>query len=221
CYEVGSERIARAVEAAMRLDAPVALLRSHVKIDFLGVEYGRLGPEVFLVTPMCARETLTLFRGLQQVCQRVMRLTGAAAVPLHLNPFLADPTFRAHNRARIARMIENNLRAAERVAAALEATPIHVSRYHHGLFFTLGLLPVGDDAMIRVIEHIRDLVDTLRAKGLPVRYANSFGFDFAAVTHYRDARRLEGIRLALPDHPAELVDRLCDALLAWCRSRMP
>jgi hypothetical protein len=220
CYEVGSERIERAVEAAVRLDTPLVLLRSHVKIDFLGVEYGRLGSAVFLVTPMCARETLTLFRALQQVCQRVMRLTGAAAVPTHLNPFLADPEFRAHNRARLARIVENNLRATERVAAALADTPIHVSRYHHGLFFTLGLLPESDAAMADVIGLIRDLVCALRAQGLPLRYANSFGFDFAAVTHYRDARRLEGIRVALPDHPTELVDRVCEALLQWCRQRV-
>jgi len=221
CYEVGSERIERAVRAAVRLDVPLVLLRSHVKIDFLGVEYGRLGSAVFLVTPMCTRETLHLFRALQQVCQRVMRLTGAAAVPLHLNPFLADPEFRAHNCARIARMVENNQRATGRVAAGLADAPIHVSRYHHGLFFTLGLLPEGEEAMAQVIGHIRDLVDALRGQGLSVRYANSFGFDFAAVTHYRDVRRLEGIRVALPDHPTPLVDRLCEALVAWCHDRLP
>jgi hypothetical protein len=51
CFSSGSGRIARALGWAQSATIPIVLLRSHTKLDSLGVEYGRLGSAVFAHCP--------------------------------------------------------------------------------------------------------------------------------------------------------------------------
>src|SRR5204863_9544694 len=68
CFSSGSGRILRALSWARTAAVPIVLLRSHTKLDSLGVEYGRLGSAVFVPCPRAGDAT-------QQVLQALLTET--------------------------------------------------------------------------------------------------------------------------------------------------
>ena len=126
CLTASSGRIRAVLRTATRAGTAVALVRSHTKLDSLGIEYGRLG-SVVLAAPAGAKP---LAERLVPALRTAIRLTGAAAVPEHLPPFVGSKSWRTLTRARVSHIIRNNRRAARALGARC---------YHHGLFFTLDL----------------------------------------------------------------------------------
>lgn len=208
CWPVDDPRL-RDIVAPGRL---TALVRSHVKLDYLGIEYGRLGSLVLTSGP---QDRIDLFRELGSAARYAIRTIGAMAIPAHLLPDQGDPAFHRMNGARLARVREANRRAGRRVAEALGEP---VRGFHHELFFTVAL---GKRADLSPLAGPQTLVGRCEAADLPVRRANSFGFDFVAVGDFiDDAPDAAGIRVAMADWPDDLVDAFCEVFLAWHREAM-
>jgi len=217
CYEANSPRILSLVRGAWRLKVPVVLLRSHQKLDYLGVEYGRLGSAVFLTSPLVPRAGQVLVRNLRRRSARLSRLLGNTALPMHLPPCAGDPSFTACNHERLALMERCNLAGGRRMQRALAPAAIPVRIHHHGRFFTVEPFPrsLGRAACER---KLRQLADQASDQGLALRAAASFGFDFAALSICRlpPDERL-ALRVALPDFCQEDWLAVCDFLIAACR----
>jgi hypothetical protein len=217
CYEAGSPRIRDLADRAIAADSPVTLVRSHLKLDGLGVEYGRLGSVVHLATPMMSPERFDGYRAMRALDASVNRLVGASVVPLHLNPFLGDDAFQALNQERVERITAAGARVARDLREAFAGTTTTVRTFHHDLFACLGPwnASIGKHAVREALDHV---VAHLRGRGHAARLANSFGFDFVAVAPFRDPETdWDQIRLGIPDWPDTWIQALTEDVVRLFR----
>ena len=212
CFSHGSGQIRRVVNWARRWRLPIVLVRSHTKLDSLGVEYGRLGSAVFI--PGVRQEWLT---ELATETRNAVRLLGNAALPAHFPPYVGTRNYRALTNKRVAAILQNSRRAARIFGATL---PCSFDRPHvaHGLYLTLFSKRTLDEQQARQIA--ADMSRDLSKTGLPLRHAGSFGFDFAATEWCHDTTSDRyAVRIAVPDLPTALWDEVAHAVSRWWSAR--
>ncbi|NOJ41317.1 hypothetical protein [Bradyrhizobium australiense] len=214
CFSTGSGRIRRVVNWARRWEVPIALVRSHTKLDSLGVEYGRLGSAVFVA---CEKHVASAkqerLEDLASEMRNAVRLFGGAAVPAHFPPYVGTKAYRALTDRRMAAILRNSRRTARCFASGLAGSSAEL-HFAHGLYVTLAPKRVLDEKQTK--QMAADLCDDLRRAGLPLRHAGSFGFDFGAAEWFRDtARNRHVVRIAVPDLPTPLWDRVAGAVAEW------
>jgi hypothetical protein len=208
CFWRTSGRIARVVRWARRHDVPVALFRSHNKLDSFGVEYGRLGSIVLSWRRRGARR----IRDVVRETRDAIRLLGVAAMPSHLPPFADDGAYMRSSSERTAALIRN----ARRLHRRLRATPLApgVRLYPHGLYLTIS--PAAELRVQDVKRAASALCAALSERGLPARHAGSFGFDFIAIEWFCDPRTGKYVmRIAPGDGPPSMIDALADGIVDW------
>ncbi|MGE5318858.1 MAG: hypothetical protein ACM3KD_01635, partial [Hyphomicrobiaceae bacterium] len=212
CFSSGSGRIRRVLGWARRWDIPVVLVRSHTKLDSLGVEYGRLGSAVFVSCGQSAAKRDVPDR-LASEMRNAVRLLGGAALPAHFPPYIGTEAYRVLTAKRVAAILYNGRRTARYFASAL-ATSSAELHFVHGLYVTLAPKAMLDEGQTRQIA--ADLCEDLGRAGLPLRHAGSFGFDFAAAEWFQDTiRNRYLVRIAVPDLPTPLWDRTAQAIIEW------
>jgi hypothetical protein len=216
CLAASSGHIARAIAWADHEGVPLVLVRSHVKLDMLGTEYGRLGSAVF-VLPRGVRRIacVEMFQRVALGARDAIRLTGGAALPIALPPFTAHPRHGPLARRRHARLLANMRHVERGLHVHLDSDALE--SFSHGLFCTIA--PPGAASR----DETRPLVEALTARlneaGVPARRAGSFGFDFVAVDEFSDVwRNREAIRLSMADLPVPCIERLVDTVTGWAES---
>ncbi len=212
CFACGSGHIKRVVNWARRWQLPIVLVRSHNKLDSLGVEYGRLGSAVFVDA---ARQSV--LSELAAEMRNAVRLLGNAALPAHFPPFVGTEAHQRLTRKRIAAIVGNSRRMS-RTLAKLRADSRGTLHFAHGLYVTLSAMRPLDEREAKEIA--ASLADDLTKAGLPLRHAGSFGFDFAATEWFHDMsadRYL--VRIAMADLPTASADEVTNAVAEWWSSR--
>lgn len=212
CLSGYSGRVRRVVTWARRAKTPVILVRSHTKLDSLGIEYGRLGSAMFLSFPDMPATKIAKLRELARNVRELVRLLGSAALPAHFCPFAAGPEYVELQICRNAALLRNNRLLARILVRELGLSTLQ--SYPHGLFSALvpPCVWTEGDAMAAA----EDVAISLARQKLPVRHAGSFGFDFTAVEAYFDTH-IGGhvLRIAVADLPAATCGRVADAIAMW------
>ncbi len=113
CFSHGSRRIVQVVDWARRAQLPIALVRSHAKLDCLGIEYGRLGSIQYVGDEQDGRHAW--LKPLVAETHEAIRLFGAAALPSHFPPFAGHDAYRICTARRTAAILRNTRRAARRL----------------------------------------------------------------------------------------------------------
>jgi hypothetical protein len=209
CFWRTSGRIARVVRWARRHDVPIALFRSHNKLDSFGVEYGRLGS---IVLSWRRRGPSRRVRDVVRETRDAIRLLGVAAMPSHLPPFADEGAYMRASCERTAALVRN----ARRLYRRLRTTPLApgVRLYPHGLYLTIS--PAADLRVQDVKRAASALSAALSEKALPARHAGSFGFDFIAIEWFSDPRTGKYVmRIAPGDGPQSMIDALADGIVDW------
>jgi hypothetical protein len=213
CFSTSSVNVRRALNWANRSGVPVVLVRSHTKLDSLGVEYGRLGSTVSVSWRSPFKAAPFSLESLAFEMRKAVRLFGGAAIPAHFPPFVGATDFRALSTRRVAAIIRNNRRMAARLAATFQK-PVGQLGFVHGLYVTLAPHPAVDEQQAKQIADA--LCDDLSRQGLPIRHAGSFGFDFAAAEWFRDTLNDQDVvRIAMADLPTQLADNVAIEIMRW------
>jgi hypothetical protein len=212
CFSASSRRIRRVIDQAGRCGVPVAMVRSHTKLDSLGAEYGRLGSVAFIDWGK-SRSGRSSFHDLPTETKDALRLIGGAALPAHFPPYVGSPAYRRLTNQRMAAILRNTRRARSCFETRLAGLTAEL-RFAHELYFTLASREALDEAAARRMA--AQMADELAQQGLPIRHAGSFGFDFAATEWFRDSATGQySVRVAVPDLPAPLWDEVAQAIAAW------
>lgn len=182
CFWRDSGKIGHAIRYALRAGIPIVLVRSHAKLDNLGIEYGRLGSLVIVAPASGAARRSHWTTALLPRMRDAVRLLGAAPTLAHFPPFEQSSDYLVCTALRTASIIRSTRRIARGLASRWPAAKPRT--FQHGLYFTVS---IGDDATMDEMRAAADeMAMDLTAQGFPVRHAGSFGFDFIAVEAYSD-----------------------------------
>jgi hypothetical protein len=217
CFAGGSTRIGRVLRWAHAAKIPVVMVRSHNKLDSLGIEYGRLGSAVFLDNADCLNSLkLRSLRRLLDETSQAIRLFGGAALPAHFPPYIGGNSYRALTDKRVALMLRNGRRTTRYFSAYLAGLTGEL-HYAHGLYVTLASGKPLDERQTRAVTE--EMCADLGRAGLLLRHAGSFGFDFGAAEWCRDRLRDRYVvRLAVPDLPDSIWLGVIEAVAAWWKA---
>jgi hypothetical protein len=145
--------------------------------------------------------------------RNAVRLFGGAALPAHFPPYVGTEAWRELTDKRVAAILRNSRRTARHFASAL-ATSSAELHYAHGLYVTLAPKRMLDEKETKQLAVA--LCHALSKAGLPLRHAGSFGFDFGAAEWFRDTTRDRYVvRIAVPDLPTPLWDKVAEAVAQW------
>ncbi len=212
CWDARGDEVAFAIERCVSAGVPLLLVRSHLKLDCLGLEHGRLGSAVVVLPRPATRAQIAFSRALRLRMLDFLAKSGATVGPEGLFPLAHDPDFLRLNARRNALLRRNNQRAAEALAGRLsERATTQVAGYHHGCFLLLRPLVATEGACFTAADSI---CRTLGAAGIEARRAPSFAYDHVAITIVAGAQyqSAASLRISLPDLPATEIERAVEVI---------
>ncbi len=179
---------------------PVILIRSCVKLDSCGAEFGMLGsllilnPESFPESRDVSRgDRDTPFRAISDVIKTTAAHMGHFASIDSIYPFLTDPDMTELCSQRVKRIQANT----QRLVNYLTDLKLEVRVRPHSLFCEIPHLGQGHpSALQKLAEKLSVLFS------FPLHFADSFGLDVSTVTTYQDFYDTAGtvcLRIAPPD----------------------
>jgi hypothetical protein len=191
-------------------------VRSHTKLDSLGIEYGRLGSAMFLAFPEVPLAKVARWRKTASRMRELVRLLGSTALPAHFCPFTGSPAYWQLSSRRNAATLRNGLSLVHTLVQKLGGAA--VQRYAHGMF--AALVPPSLWSETEAAGEAELLAVALARGGLPVRHAGSFGFDFVAVEGFFDTGINQHLlRVAMADVPSPICARVTDGISDWWARR--
>ncbi len=217
CYDVSAPEIERVVERCRADGVPCVLVRSHLKIDTLGLEYGRLGSIVIVLPRPCQGSRARFVRHLRRRIADFLVKTGTGFSIASYFPLSSHPTFRRLNGRRNAAMRDNNLRCAAALSEIVHPrSEARVVAYHHGRFLFLHT-PDPSGRQAGALAH------ALLEAGICARPAPSFGYDFTSITRLTGPSILNGdnLRISLPDFSAEELELCIETIARFAIERFP
>lgn len=215
CFSGGSGRIRRVLDWASRAATAIVLLRSHTKLDSLGVEYGRFGSIVFPSGD--GRTTTQMLETLFTETKNIVRLFGGAAIPAHFPPFVGKSSYRLLTSRRMTALLNNSRRTTRYFSETL-SNFVAEAHFVHGLYVTLASGQLDDENAAR--NRAAEMSDDLGQENLPLRHAGSFGFDFGAAEWAQDrTQNRYVVRLAVADLPTPIWDKVAVAVAEWWCAR--
>ncbi len=203
-YSLSSPRISEVLNLALDHDIPCALLRSHLKLDSLGMEYAGLGSLCLVY-----RNSSNLVDFILEKLPNTLCLMGGYATPEHIYPFYLDAEYQRKNNDRLSRVNESNRQFYQYLSQKYLFQGSELPRlrnFDHEMFCWISIQPNMDwDSFVgRLIEWTRGISNSER----PCQLTESFGWDFIALSPIRSdddrsnaqkAGKIWTIRVAIPD----------------------
>jgi hypothetical protein len=212
CVEPDSSHIQRWINESERLNCPVILVRSHIKLDSFGMELGRLGSIVISASTDQSGDAVALMSELEQARSGF----GLGFTLIGLYPWLGDPEFAQLTKQRTAaiRDVTNILGVALRNARKPSDQFEILPSITHGLFLIIRtkLDVTSDEDAPREVNPFagfilsRKIAESCKRSNLPVLAAASLGLDQLTINDFVNiANGQHEVRIASADIPHELL----------------
>lgn len=165
------------------------LVRSHLKLDSNGMEYGPLGSIVLVnpkLFPTINYDQLSFNKNYIQDFQGLLRKTLSLyshfAPVENIYPFFELPDFSNFLTEKDARLKINY----RKICQYLKDHNLDIREYHHCLFFTFKTSYEYSSLSLFMRKAAIYLAQIREKTGFPIYFADSFGFDFFSVTAFCD-----------------------------------
>lgn len=196
------------LQRAFRLSIPVVLLRSHLKLDSLGLEFGRFGHVIF-----CAQKSSATWSTLIKTYDDLTPYFGSSVGTRQIYPFFHDSEFRRLSRLWHSRVKASNELLVRKMIESIDLEAYCYRSFYHGLFSWWRPMCSPDKQFDRRFFELRK---SFLFKQIPFAMAASFPWDFTAMTTFvdpienSDHRRF--VRLSVGDFDAETSDALTSSM---------
>lgn len=173
CWSLTNNKINSLTQKFLKTGACVLLVRSHMKIDCLGVEFNRLGSLLF-IAPANKKNLSEKFKSLYQDYASSL---GSISEITKVYPFLRSKNFLKLNDQWIKRvqkahhLFEKDLKLSD---------GIKLRRYDHQLFCWITF----KKNTVNITQLHSTLISRLNAAGLPSLFIASFPWDFIAISFF-------------------------------------
>lgn len=170
-WDISNIYIQKIINLAEEKNFDLFLVRSHIKLDSLGAEYGLLGSIVRISSAPDEEWSKLLLKTLSY--------SGLLATLEHIYPFLWDKTFLDLTAARSERIRSNTKFLEPRIENFLQERKkvMKLRTFDHALYF-LVTLPATSKI------HQDKFLKLAFMHQVPAKFCNSFGFDFVSLSNF-------------------------------------
>lgn len=224
CYERGSAKLKSLIETCLGEEFVVLMLRSHLKLDCLATEYGRLG-SLLVLAKSDSSNTSSLARGFWEEFSKRAPLYGTFAAISQIYPFLSDINFIEANHHWLSRVEQANRIVVGHLSELMirrELKKVKLISFAHSKFFWI-VLPVQTQK-----EELKYYLTTLRQglhlSGVPHFSIASYPWDFLAITCFKNEHKFfhrhnagPVLRISVPDFDEDMLYVTIKALEFWLK----
>jgi hypothetical protein len=223
CWSKADEDLNRLIKGIIENGNPVVLIRSNLKLDSFGLDYGNLGSVATLNTHSFPDVSQELFRVQSAntknfadfIFENVYHFGGNLNLT-DLYPFFLDKNVNELNEKRIKRMRSNCFEIGASLKEAIKKDEglfsiAEIYELSHGLFF---IIKINKD--IPKFEKL--FLKLFRTHNLNVEFCDSFGFDFMA---YNNVNGFSGddnktlLRFSAPDVESKELKAITELLIVF------
>lgn len=216
CFARKSSRIQEVIEFAKMANVPLFLIRSHQKLDCLGMEFGRLGSVLFLDFSF-EKTSKEKSKSLLYALSEIGRWFALFPNYTQVYPFMFNEEFTSLNSQWIERVKRNQILINGALEDLSWTKPIV---FDHGLYFYLRFKM---DLSEQEFEDIKtSLSRRLIILKIPSQFVASYPWDFVALTGFKqnhsffpEKRRSHTLRVSVGDIGEKLALDFAYHLKIW------
>lgn len=196
CLERSDPLITSITSRIQQRGIPMVVIRSSLKLDSLGMEFGRFGHVLFLSD--AANERFDAFK---ETYHELIPFYGNNCSSRQIYPFFTDPEFLRHSRNWVNRIIDSNRIFESAINGNDHA---EVETFSHGLFSWLKFDQNFDESN----HFIDSITQQLLFSGIPILATSSFPWDCIALTAFYNTPvagllRKRVLRISVGDYDPE------------------
>lgn len=199
------------IENIVKAKKTCIIVRSHTKLDLVGVEFSHIGSVSFIYPFQCKNKDL--IEKIEKDCRHLIGVNGACLPPDRFPEFMTNKELLNFNKLRIQQINKNN----DSLYKELIKSKINCQIPNHKLFCLINF--ENSNLTLEMLKtKLKDFCNTNR-NSVPIYHAVSFGFDYISLDCYENFN--DGkfkIRICMNDMPEEDLHILIHNFITFCNS---
>ena len=184
-----SHAFSKIIKCILKLNKICILVRSHTKLDMLGLEYSTQGSITYLLPSTISKNNMNQIKKIIKFNLEFISNTGLGLIENNIFPLLNDEKTIKLNKNRIDRIVQNNKYFFENLKNIVLILP------NHSLFTYLKI-----ESKTSLLEMNDSLKKFCMTNNILCKYSPSFGFDYISLDTYYDYNSLNyTIRISIGD----------------------